>query len=62
MKMEAAEPFNAPVDPIALGIPVRCLCWCTEHLQTFSCIIEFWVVLPGLFSYCEKTHGSGNHM
>lgn len=22
MKMEAAEPFNAPVDPVALGIPV----------------------------------------
>lgn len=22
MKMDAAEPFNAPVDPIAMGIPV----------------------------------------
>lgn len=22
MKMDAAEPFNVPVDPIALGIPV----------------------------------------
>lgn len=22
MKMDAAEPFNAPVDPVALGIPV----------------------------------------
>lgn len=22
MKMDAAEPFNAPVNPVALGIPV----------------------------------------
>lgn len=22
MKMEAAEPFNTPVDPVSLGIPV----------------------------------------
>jgi len=22
MKMDAAEPFNVPVDPVALGIPV----------------------------------------
>lgn len=25
MKMDAAEPFNAPVDPVALGIPVSIL-------------------------------------
>ena len=25
MKMDAAEPFNVPMDPIALGIPVSIL-------------------------------------
>jgi hypothetical protein len=27
MKMDAAEPFNVPVDPVALGIPVSILCY-----------------------------------
>jgi hypothetical protein len=27
MKMDAAEPFNIPVDPVALGIPVSILCY-----------------------------------
>lgn len=31
MKVDAAEPFNTPVDPIALGIPVSIL-WCRFFL------------------------------
>lgn len=31
MKVDAAEPFNTPVDPIALGIPVSIL-WCLFFL------------------------------
>lgn len=27
MKMDAAEPFNAPVNPTALGIPVSTKCY-----------------------------------
>jgi len=27
MKMDAAEPFNVPVDPVALGIPVSISCY-----------------------------------
>jgi hypothetical protein len=34
MKMDAAEPFNTPVDPVALGIPVSI--FCTQDVFCFT--------------------------
>jgi hypothetical protein len=40
MNMDAAEPFNVPVDPVALGIPVSI--FCTHGVLFFS----FEMILP----------------
>jgi hypothetical protein len=33
MKMDAADPFNVPVDPVALEIPVSILCYTLRFLS-----------------------------
>jgi hypothetical protein len=33
MKMDAADPFNVPVDPVALEIPVSILCYTLQFLS-----------------------------
>lgn len=33
MKMDAADPFNVPVDPVALEIPVSILCYALWFLS-----------------------------
>jgi len=35
MKMDAADPFNVPVDPVALEIPVSMLWLCATHCGFF---------------------------
>lgn len=35
MKMDAAEPFNVPVNPVALGIPV-------SAVSLWICIASVW--------------------
>jgi hypothetical protein len=38
MKMDAAEPFNAPVNPDALGIPVS---WYLDYYGAMLCCFMF---------------------
>lgn len=37
MKMDAAEPFNVPVNPVALGIPVSMNYYINCSLGQFCC-------------------------
>lgn len=43
MKMDAAEPFNIPVNPVALGIPV-------SVVSLWICIASLWACHVG-FKY-----------
>lgn len=46
MKMDAAEPFNVPVNPVALGIPVSMNC----------CLNANWVKFCNCISLCCCCH------
>ncbi|KAL5982928.1 hypothetical protein ACLOJK_017007 [Asimina triloba] len=40
MKMDASEPFNAPVNPVALGIPVSMCCFAIEKSHWTDAVLD----------------------
>lgn len=52
MKMDAAEPFNDPVDPIAMGIPVSVIrCFLHALLVNYfrSSLLTLWQLKCNIF-------------